>query len=151
MEFARDIPFDSPENSAKNIILIVQEEANQIGAKLSQDLKLSSDGIFVQITIDVENDQGTFRLFLSYAEERNLQLTGGRIGTGFITASEFYDLELMPDHWKKLSPPFYWMVSPQEPSALATHSSPQPTFRLDGSRLRQMLRQSLSSPPQQLP
>jgi len=148
MELERNIPFDTPENIAKNIVLIIQEEAKRIGAKCSHQAERNSNRVATDVTVDVSSSEGMFRLFLSYADEGNLQLTRGRIGIGFITAGQdHYDLELIPHSWETISRPFHWQVS----CVPASRVSSQTTFHLDGSQLRRLLRRSLSSVPQQLP
>jgi len=142
MAFLRDIPDDTPENTVKNILLILEEEADEVKAAFQHTAE--HEYPVTRITADISQGQRNFRFFVSYADSDHLHETSGRIGIGFIAADqERYDLELIPGSWGTLDAPFRWEMS----TSPGFQSSLQTPCLLDGSLLRQLLKSSLSSLP----
>src|SRR5216684_8995549 len=128
MEFSRDIPWDTPENTVKNIILILQEEANQMGATFTPRSKSEPQSMAKTITVDVGREHKNFRLVISYVESTLMELVDGHIGNGIIFAQDTWRLELVPGKLVPYSPPFRWKLTWDEAGRLG----PPPRF-LDGS------------------
>lgn len=143
MKFLRDIPDDTPENTVKNILLIIEEEADRLEAKV--DSETEQERMAVNVTVDVSLQNKSFRLYLSYIESHNLKAVLGSIGNGFISAEEErWDLELLPKDIRLAPvPPFRWGLYPFGSGRL---NNP-PTHILDGTLLRRLLTHALSSQP----
>jgi len=144
MALLRDIPDDTPENTVKNILLIIEEEADRLGAILNSETKQES--MAVHVTIDVSLQDQYFRFYVMYVEDCNLHAVAGSIGSGIISFDDRFQwkLELLPkDILAAPDPPFRWGLYPLDHSPL----DESPTHILDGTLLRRLLTDALSSRP----
>jgi hypothetical protein len=143
MALLRDIPDDNPENTVKNILLIIEEEADRLKAKVDSEIR--QQAVAVAVTVDVSLRDKRFQFFVSYFESCNLHAAKGSIGIGFISfEDQRWKLELLPkDILAAPEPPFRWGLYPLDHSPL----DKSPTHILDGTLLRRLLTDALSPQP----
>ena len=93
------IPDDKPENTVKNITRILHEDADGLGASFNH--KDEQIGIGYETTIDIDLNNRSFRIWLSWLDYDDLWRVGGSKGSG--SSSEgHWQLELL--HGKQSEP-----------------------------------------------
>jgi hypothetical protein len=149
MELKLGIPNDTPENTIRAIIEILEDEASRCGGVVEKDINGGSD-ISIHVGIRIRRVSKSFDIDLFYVKYENVGRARGFIGTGVILPD--WDLALLhgedsPPHWwgwnpgeANPQPPFRWGLYPNNSGgALAS----KPHLILDGSLLRRLIRESL--------
>jgi hypothetical protein len=153
MQALLGIPEDTPENTVKNIIAILEEGAASLGATFTMSESLRR-GISSEITVDIALGSRQFRMMLSWVNSAELADATGSIGHGFMTSA--WDLELLHGDpstadmgWNpgesNPSPPFRWGLYPNGTGS--GYLTSKPSHVLDGALLRKILRDSLEPEP----
>jgi len=150
------IPNDTPENSARAIIDIINDEAKEMGARIEHETKYK--GLSTLETVDIflparpSAPEISLRILLNYVESPRLHLAKTGIGHGFIGSGhtessdvgEQLEMELLPKETfgMVIESPFRWGVYPRG----ADPMSVEPLYILDGLLLRNLLRERLQFP-----
>jgi len=139
----RGIPDDTPENIARAVIAIAQEEATELGAIL--EVESQSRGDAIDNTLHFQLGSHSLTVQFEYLESCNLPAAAS-IGTGSISAGyhnepEGWNLELLPKDFGSgyASPPFRWGLYCED-----EHPLDSPTAHiLDGPLLKKLINERL--------
>lgn len=134
-----EIPDDTPKNTAKAIVEILQDEAAILGAQITITQARQKMSIILTITIELRSK--SCRVILTFLPSEMLPVTSGRIGIGSMHGVKCWHLELLS---KEIfahphEPPFQWGMFHEGDDFRRT----TPRHILDGFLLRRWLHESL--------
>jgi hypothetical protein len=147
--FLLGIPDDTPENTVKTIVEILEEETKNLSVPIK--VETQKKGMSVDYTIDInpENYNKSFRMIIGYVDSLDLKHVAGTIGNGFISANKNWKLELISQNQLGAHdrPSFSWGLWAEDKHGNfpKVHST-KPNHILDGLLLRNLLRERLGLP-----
>jgi hypothetical protein len=137
------IPDDSPDNTVLKMQMILEEEAEDLGAAFEIEKDKEGD-IDHKMVMSLKLGQKIFRMTISWA--RDECLAQGFSGSGYIETE--WELKLRsPSVSFPPVPPFRWHLKPRKNDAPPF----VPERILDGPLLRSLIRQKLGVPPRTSP
>src|SRR5258708_32133548 len=136
------IPDDSPDNTVRCILRILQEEASDLGAVLKME-EHETGNISSKACISLKLNGRTFRIRLSWVRDSTLELGTLTVGHGYIEKE--WKLTLRTDVVSHpAQPPFRWHVKKILTNQESSKGPPFPADRiLDRPLLRSLIHEKL--------